>query len=71
MVILVMDVEKNTAKMEIGKKQQFSLYRPAPTGLLESFFCVLLHSFTVSYSFYFIYNYFGIGIVIIVFKREL
>lgn len=70
MVILVMDMEKNTTKTETGKKQQFSLYRPAPTGSLESFFCVLLHSFTVSNSVYFIYNYFGIGIVIIVLKRE-
>lgn len=71
MVILVMNVEKNTAKTETGKKHQFSLYRPAPTGLLESFYCVLLHSFTVSNSIYFIYSYFGIEIVIIVLKREL
>lgn len=62
MVILVMDVEKNTAKTETGKKHQFSLYKLAPTGLLESFFCVVLHSFTVSNSIYLIYNYFVIGI---------
>lgn len=51
MLILVMDVERNTTKTEKMKKQEFSLYRPGRTGLLGSFFCVPSHLFTVSKQF--------------------